>query len=165
MNASTLPKQVSPIRKCSFILFHFLLIDVNPLEFCTKSNFYINLVLYKSIVLMEGWLTTLHLVDYYFTGLYQLLAMLICMYICNVHMTYIMYICTWNVWHIQIGSGLIQPALGKWCCLSSFTTPDTWLLQSHASSWFPWLSLILSKGFFDSECCKDERLGRPQTIL
>lgn len=69
--------------------------------------------------------------------------------------------CTWNVWHIQIASGLTQAALRKWCCLASFT-PNTRLQESGVSTWFPCLSLTISEEFFDSELCWDERTGEAQ---
>lgn len=81
---------------------------------------------------MDGSLTTLHLAKcIILAGLLWFLAMLICMYIYSVN--------TWNVWHILIASGS-PAALGKWCCLTSFTTPNTGLLQAGASTWFPGLS-------------------------
>lgn len=69
--------------------------------------------------------------DVFFADLSQVLVTLECVCVC---------VC--NVWHTQLGSRLGSPALGKWCCLSSFTTPDAWVpeAESAPSAWPPGLS-------------------------
>lgn len=114
--------------------------------------FNVDLFLYRNIILMEGRLTTLHFVEcIVLAGLY---------WSCLYAWVFMTCLCIQNVWHILIGSDLIQAALGKWCCLSSFTTPGTWLLGSGASTWFPCLSLTIWEGFFDWELCEDERIDK-----